>query len=188
MALPYPGMDFVPFDILTAEELDKIVENVESLADGSGQDAASLSTGKVTNPYKFSVYRNTAWNTANNVPAAVPFDTKLYDTGSNVDVVTNKGRFTAPVTGFYKFSTSVLISGAATRVVYDVYKNGVAFKRLCDTGTVGGNAYQNGDAFTMQLTAGNYVEIYEYTPGIYAGGFGTAPYVTWFDGELISAT
>lgn len=36
MALPYPTMDFVPFDILTAEELDQIVANIESLSNGSG--------------------------------------------------------------------------------------------------------------------------------------------------------
>lgn len=36
MSLPNPGMDFVPFDILTAEELDNIVENIESLSDGVG--------------------------------------------------------------------------------------------------------------------------------------------------------
>ncbi len=44
MALPYTGMDFVPFDVLTAEELDKIVENIESLSSGSG-----LASGIITN-------------------------------------------------------------------------------------------------------------------------------------------
>lgn len=36
MALPYPGMDFTPLDILTAAEMDKIVANIESLANGTG--------------------------------------------------------------------------------------------------------------------------------------------------------
>lgn len=30
MALPYPDMDFVPFDILTAQELDQLVANIEA--------------------------------------------------------------------------------------------------------------------------------------------------------------
>lgn len=31
MALPYPGMDFVPLDILRADELDQMVANIEYL-------------------------------------------------------------------------------------------------------------------------------------------------------------
>ncbi len=45
--LPYPGMDFVPFDILTAEELDQIVANYESLADGSGIGDGAVNALKV---------------------------------------------------------------------------------------------------------------------------------------------
>lgn len=44
MALPNPGMDFTPFDVLTAEELDDIVENIESLADGTGFEAGAIGT------------------------------------------------------------------------------------------------------------------------------------------------
>lgn len=43
MALPNPGMDFTPFDTLPAASLDDMVENIESLADGSGFDAAAIS-------------------------------------------------------------------------------------------------------------------------------------------------
>lgn len=54
MPLPNPGMDFTPFDVLTAAELDDLVENIESLADGTGFDAgavgeADLGAGSVTN-------------------------------------------------------------------------------------------------------------------------------------------
>ena len=33
--LPNQGMVFTPFDILTAEEQNQLVENIESLADGT---------------------------------------------------------------------------------------------------------------------------------------------------------
>lgn len=36
MPLPNPGMDFDPFDPLTAVSLDDLVENIEALADGNG--------------------------------------------------------------------------------------------------------------------------------------------------------
>lgn len=47
MALPYPGMDFVPYDILTAEELDQIVANIASLADGSGFNDNAVTSPKI---------------------------------------------------------------------------------------------------------------------------------------------
>lgn len=34
--LPYPGKSYTPFDILTAEELNEDVANIESLATGTG--------------------------------------------------------------------------------------------------------------------------------------------------------
>jgi len=40
--LPNPGMSFTPFDPLPASELNDMVENIESLADGSGFDDASI--------------------------------------------------------------------------------------------------------------------------------------------------
>lgn len=47
MTLPYPAMDFVPFDTLPAAELDKLVANIESLADGSGIDSNVITTDKL---------------------------------------------------------------------------------------------------------------------------------------------
>jgi len=42
--LPNPGMSFSPFAILTAAELNDLVENIESLADGSGFDVGAIDT------------------------------------------------------------------------------------------------------------------------------------------------
>lgn len=55
MPLPNPGLDAVPFTPLTAQFLDDMIENIESLAAGSGfdQDAIdtpSLAPGSVTGP------------------------------------------------------------------------------------------------------------------------------------------
>lgn len=47
MALPNIGMNFTPYDTLTAAELDDIVENIEALADGSGQNTASITGAKI---------------------------------------------------------------------------------------------------------------------------------------------
>lgn len=52
--LPNQNMDFVPLAELPASDLDKLVENIESLADGSGIgdgaiDTAKIADGAVTN-------------------------------------------------------------------------------------------------------------------------------------------
>lgn len=45
--LPYPGKSYSPFDILTAEELNEDVANIESLADGSGVGDAAITASKI---------------------------------------------------------------------------------------------------------------------------------------------
>ena len=44
MALPNPGMDAVPFTPLTAEFLDDMIENIESLSDGTGFQNGAITT------------------------------------------------------------------------------------------------------------------------------------------------
>ena len=146
--------------------------------------AAGLYTTKVYNPYKFSVYRAAAWTITSNT--IVLFDSKDYDTGSNVDIVTNKGRFTAPVSGFYNFSVSINYAATTTRSLIGILKGGLEIKRLFDTGTVTATAGNFGGNVTLQLSAGDYIEAYCYSPTNVAGG--TNSILTWFQGYLVSAT
>lgn len=137
------------------------------------------------NPYKFSVYRSAAWTT-NNTFTLVQFDTKLYDTGGNVDVTTNKGRFTAPVSGFYYFSAAVGNSTATgTTMQAALYKNGTSILQgqlinPTNAGTI------NTVSGMLQLNAGDYIEVY------YIAGAGSTAYAgqlnSHFDGFLVSQT
>lgn len=43
MALPYPNMDFTSLDILTAADMDKLVANIEALADEHKITSANVS-------------------------------------------------------------------------------------------------------------------------------------------------
>lgn len=45
--LPNPGMSFTPFDILTAAEQNDLVENIESLATGTGIGDGSVDTAAI---------------------------------------------------------------------------------------------------------------------------------------------
>lgn len=48
MSLPNPGMDFTALTVLPASDLDKMVQNIESLAAGSGLDDASVASSKLS--------------------------------------------------------------------------------------------------------------------------------------------
>lgn len=145
---------------------------------------------KTLNPYKFRVYKGSTFASANNSQAVVLFDTKTYDTGSNVDVSTNKGRFTAPVAGFYYFNARIGSSGAngsATRAFAMIYKNGSEVSRGLD------NLYSASPGFTcavvadtIQLAANDYIEIYLFTSAATTMQGNTQE--AYFSGFLLSGT
>lgn len=65
--LPYPGKAYSPFDILTAEELNEDVANIESLADGTGIGDGSVTTAKLdltsfNPPYAVKEFSNATGN------------------------------------------------------------------------------------------------------------------------------
>lgn len=139
------------------------------------------------NPYKFSVYL--ASNvTANADPYTVLFDTKEFDTGSNVDVATNKGRFTAPIAGYYFFSTVVRVNVVASNAwIVSLYKNGSRWKFLNEV-VIGSSTFdeQGGGSVLVQLAVNDYIEVkVENVNGDSVRGGQTA---TWFTGFLVSAT
>lgn len=47
MPLPYPSMNFTAFDILTAAEMNELVANIESLADGSGIGDGAIKSSNI---------------------------------------------------------------------------------------------------------------------------------------------
>lgn len=150
--------------------------------------ATGIQTSKFTNPYKFSVYRNTAFTAGNTVTSVLPCDTKIFDTGSNVDIVTNKGRFTAPVAGFWQFNgfgTTSLAGGAGFGAF--IGKNGAIVGAGYEgvQGTSGGFAAIAGASAFLQLVAGDYVELFFYGSG---GTGGTGPAQNGFNGFLVSTT
>lgn len=149
---------------------------------------SSDSTAKLQNPYKFSVYRNTALTSGNNVAQLVPFDTKNFDSGANVDVVTNKGRFTAPVAGYYFFTSRVaVVSGSPTFAQMTIYKNGVAEKQgVQENGASGITIFACGVSGFLELAAGDYIEIYFWTSAALTIDVGKS--VCYFDGFMQSAT
>lgn len=161
--------------------------NDASFNDGTGIANIRYGSGFTSKrvDYKFSVYRTTALNSSS-TPTAVAFDTKIFDTSTNIDVVTNKGRFTAPVTGFFWFAGLAGNTGAtATLMIASLYKNGSSVKNGAVINPGNANTRQLATSL-LSLTSSDYVELY------YTGGSGSAMAVgqtdCWFDGALFSNT
>jgi len=140
---------------------------------------------ELSNPYKFSVYRAAALNSPNNTAAAIAYDTENFDTNSNFDITTNKGRYTVPVSGFYQFNASSFINGNI-RANLTLNVDGTAVVRGNDLTGTGGSCTPNISCL-VQLTAGQYVELYMYSASAVAFEVSSASLNT-FQGFLVSNT
>lgn len=156
--------------------------DVSKLAQNNGQLAI-----KPVIAYKFNVYLVAAINVGT-ADTLVQFDTKNYDTSSNVDIVTHKGRFTAPVSGFYQFNTNILTNtaGSGTSVYTFLYKNGARICILSAQITGAGVNPGGGGGTLLQLAATDYIEVYVAT-GVAAKALDvSAAYNNTFSGFLVS--
>jgi hypothetical protein len=144
--------------------------------------ATGVQTSKLTNPYKFRVYRNTAFSTINGTITLV-HDGVDYDTGSNYNTTT--GRFTAPIAGYYHFDAHYGNSTAGAGVFFmSIAKNGTMHTRGQRTNGIAANDY-----FTMgcdiKLSTSDYIEIQIFAQSSYAAEISST--MNWFSGHLISA-
>lgn len=151
--------------------------------------ASTLATGiaasKLTNGVKFSVYRN-ASTTSSSTAIVIPFDTKTFDTGSNVDIVTNKGRFTAPAAGFYYFTAVAGNTAAGATPIYTyLFKNGSLVKAGNGAQSAANGTYSSVSGM-IQCSTNDFIEVY------FIGGNGSTMAVgatsCWFEGFLVSTT
>jgi hypothetical protein len=162
--------------------------NDASFNDGTGIANIDIGSGhtSIKNDHKFFVYRAAA-HTSNSSFTLIQFDTKVFDTGTNIDVTTNKGRFTAPIAGFYMFmGVAGNTAATSTQMGLQLYKNG----SVQLDGTIIDPSLNVGTylslAGMLQLNANDYVELY------FVGGAGSTMGVgqqnCFFQGFLISQT
>lgn len=167
-----------------------------TLLAGAVDNSAAIASGVVTpakwtNPYKFSAYRNTAYAFPSGVIAKVPLETESYDSNNNYDSVTNF-RYTVPVNGFYSFSACVnMLVLPSTHMLASIYVNGVEKRRgnELNSRNATDNAAVTVSPPPIQLTAGDYVELYAYQDqGSTASLNHDGEFFTYFGGYLVSQT
>jgi len=156
-----------------------------ALQSGKSITPASITPTLWTNPYKFSVYRSAALTTT----GVIQYDTKVFDTNNNLDITTNKGRYTVPVSGFYQLNvvSSQIVSAAPQDPQVSLRKNGstnIAVAHFVNmyNGDSSGSANVS---VLVSLTAGDYLEV--ITPNgrpLDVSG----PYSNSFSGFLVSMT
>lgn len=121
----------------------------------------ALNTQSLSNPYKFSAYRNAAQTPG--VNGVIEYDTELFDTNSNFDVTTNKGRYTVAVNGFYQINvtSSIAVTAAPQDPQITLRKNGsTAMVTVHMVNMYNGNSNQSLSLSTLvQVTAGDYLEV-----------------------------
>lgn len=152
---------------------------------------ASLATGiqvvqASKNPYKFRAYRQAAANSGNGAFAAIVFDNKTYDTGTNFS--TGTGLFTAPVAGFYQFNAQAEGASSSVEWAISLYKNGSEVSRGSRTkSSTSLPASTVSDC--IQLSANDTVGVYCFATSTTALDVSGSPDVNnYFSGFLVSAT
>lgn len=119
---------------------------------------ASVTSAKFVNSYRFRVH-NAVGVSLGTSYTIMTFDTLDYG-GSYIDTTTNKGRFTAPVSGYYHFSATVGC-GQVGRMTIALWKNGVIYSYGNDMFVASGTGATARAVFTDELflNANDYVDI-----------------------------
>ena len=177
MALPNIGMSFSPFAILTADEMNNLVENIDALAAGTGFTSdikansitgitdvdsgdiygITVTNGQISNPYKFNAHKSTPTNLTGVTSDTVVFDIEVTDTNNNYNAST--GNYTIPVTGFYLFTAHCRIDSGSS-VLKQIF---IAGEKLSVYD--GANQCVIGGSIMKQFTAGDTVSVTLYHGG-----------------------
>lgn len=183
---------------VTVSKSDVGLGNVDNTSDATKNSATatltnkdmtsttnSLSTATITNPSMFRVHLASAFNTTGGSFVVVPYDSANFDQGSEVDLTTNKGRFTATKAGKYQINASTEIGNTSeTIAILSIYKNGSEYSRGTDNRATALN-YGSVVTDVVPLAVGDYVDIRLYTASTAALDVTTTA-LNYFSGFLFS--
>lgn len=112
-----------------------------------------------------SVYASADLTLTNNTLTLITWNSEYFDTDSFHSTSTNTGRFTVPSgkAGKYHINGAIWWSATSTGVrTAQIYKNGAAILYGSQIGAVTTTSVSNNISFTVDLTVGDYIEIYGY--------------------------
>jgi hypothetical protein len=194
----YTAQTFIAGEVPTTTIWNLLWSNDASFNSGNGFNdgiitsrhlAAGISVANVAqNPYKFNAYRGSVLTLPSD--SICVFDTELFDTGNNYNNAT--GVFTAPVAGFYFFSTQIgwnINGNANTAFGQYLFKNGTTNIAVTDPVNMynGSFTIESPTTVITQLAANDTIAV----RGVSTGGgvgVGASQSTTFFCGFLLSAT
>jgi hypothetical protein len=128
----------------------------------------------------FSAYLNSNQSITAGTGTKILFDTEDFDTNNNFA----SSRFTPTVAGYYQLNCGVSVtyaSGTVTRVILQIYKNGISWTLPQDLATV---VVRTSGSILIYLNGStDYVEIYGWIFGVTSPAF-EAGRTTFFSGSL----
>ena len=140
------------------------------------------SSGRVTMPYQpaFKARMSTNGNTSVANGSVMPFDTAMYNIGSNFN--TSTYRFTAPVAGVYAFSYHSYKNGSSTPSLIAARVNTNALFRTRVDGSTDTVIVA---AFSCYLSANDYVDVVNDSGVTFVAFDNTTGSYTSFEGYLV---
>lgn len=167
---------------LVKNRIVTILQTVVSWITTAMINDAAVTNAKWRNGVAFAAYCTTTF-THTTTASKMTLNAEDYDIGGNFD--TSTSRFTAPVSGLYRFTGGVAFPLATTSgCVVSIYKNGVSVRTVLNRqwSSAGGWVISEQGIGNVQLAAGDYIELYELVTPAATGQAIT----TRLEGELIT--
>lgn len=146
MSLPNPSMSFTPFDILTASEMNYIVDNIEALSLGTGLEDGAVTPQKLATLGRAGQFTRSSIGTQNVTvgfrPGLVRFTAAVTTAGSGA-AYNMTGLLTS---SFHRVTGNVSTSGTTSRWTADAVIN---LRNAAGTSIVVANGTLNDSGFSL---------------------------------------
>ena len=182
----------------TAIQLGNTVTTLNNMTLGnvtvsSGNVVAGIASGTITqamlgtnvagNGPAFSAYASALQSVTSAVDTKVVFDTEQFDTNNNFA----SNRFTPTVAGYYKFNTTIRLSGTSpSQYIVYWYKNGSSIGIPCFVNTTISSPYISSASTLVYMNGtSDYFEVYANITATSPTFGSTAPNTNYFSGCLV---
>ena len=162
LTIPYPDMDFVPLDILTANELDQMVANIEYIANSFPIGSTEIADGAITSTkigngaVETGVIENRAVTSDKIDFTTFPYAVDTYSTTAsgalsrsiNISAIPTGVRFAVISSGYVNLNNG---GASATRISYNGSNSNLVW---CDNSTSARAAFPVTMAWTFVKVSG----------------------------------